>query len=326
MVQLPPELIKSFELLLTTPIPIISLAISLRILPIILFASMGELVTEKSGVLNLGIEGIMLIGAFTAYMVTVTYGDPLVGLLAAVLLGLATSLFFSYIAVVLGVNQATAGLGLWLFGLGVTGALYNSMAPVGVSAKTLGSPLSVSSVTAILGSREAAELVISLTSPLVVISLALVPITYFFLGKTLWGLVVASVGEDPASADALGIGVNRIRFLATVYGGVMASVAGAYLSISYLGDFRHGMTAGRGFMALAMIYAGNWDPLRTFIASLALSYIDALQLSIASNSLELARRYYFFNMVPYIAVILLILILGRRAKPPAALMKPFRKP
>jgi len=324
-VQLPPELIKSLELLITTPILLISLAISLRILPTILFASMGELVTEKSGVLNLGIEGIMLVGAFTAYMVTVAYGDPLAGLLAAILSGLVISIFFSYIAVVLGVNQAAAGLGLWLFGLGVTGALYNSMAPVGVSVKTLGSPLSVSSITPILGSREVAELVVSLTSPLVVVSLALVPITYIFLRKTLWGLTVTSVGEDPASADAIGINVNRVRILATIYGGIMASIAGAYLSISYLGDFRHGMTAGRGFMALAMIYAGNWDPVRTFIASLALSYIDALQLSIASSSLELARRYYFFNMIPYIAVILIILVLGRRAKPPSALMKPFKK-
>ncbi|MEM2203667.1 MAG: ABC transporter permease [Sulfolobales archaeon] len=323
--QLPPELIKSLELLITTPILLISLAISLRILPTILFASMGELVTEKSGVLNLGIEGIMLVGAFTAYMVTVAYGDPLAGLLAAILSGLVISIFFSYIAVVLGVNQAAAGLGLWLFGLGVTGALYNSMAPVGVSVKTLGSPLSVSSITPILGSREVAELVVSLTSPLVVVSLALVPITYIFLRKTLWGLTVTSVGEDPASADAIGINVNRVRILATIYGGIMASIAGAYLSISYLGDFRHGMTAGRGFMALAMIYAGNWDPVRTFIASLALSYIDALQLSIASSSLELARRYYFFNMIPYIAVILIILVLGRRAKPPSALMKPFKK-
>ena len=323
--QLPPELIKSLELLLTTPILLVSLAISLRILPTILFASMGELVTEKSGVLNLGIEGIMLVGAFTAYMVTLAYGDPLVGLLAAIFSGLVISIFFSYIAVVLGVNQAAAGLGLWLFGLGVTGALYNSMAPVGVSVKTLGSPLSVGSIAPILGSREVAELVVSLTSPLVVVSLALVPITYIFLRKTLWGLTVTSVGEDPASADAIGINVNRVRILATIYGGIMASIAGAYLAISYLGDFRHGMTAGRGFMALAMIYAGNWDPLRTFIASLALSYIDALQLSIASSSLELARRYYFFNMIPYIAVILLILILGRRSKPPSALMKPFKK-
>jgi ABC-type uncharacterized transport system permease subunit len=325
-VQLPPELIKSLELLITTPILLVSLAISLRILPTILFASMGELVTEKSGVLNLGIEGIMLVGAFTAYMVTVAYGDPLVGLLAAILSGLVISVFFSYIAVVLGVNQAAAGLGIWLFGLGVTGALYNSMAPVGVSVKTLGSPLSVSSIAPILGSREVAELVVSLTSPLVVVSLALVPITYIFLRKTLWGLTVTSVGEDPASADAIGINVNRVRILATIYGGIMASIAGAYLSISYLGDFRHGMTAGRGFMALAMIYAGNWDPVRTFIASIALSYIDALQLSIASSSLELARRYYFFNMIPYIAVILIILVLGRRAKPPSALMKPFKKP
>ncbi|GAY26101.1 hypothetical protein ATG_13040 [Desulfurococcaceae archaeon AG1] len=324
--QLPPELIKSLELLITTPILLVSLAISLRILPTILFASMGELVTEKSGVLNLGIEGIMLVGAFTAYMVTVAYGDPLVGLLAAILSGLVISVFFSYIAVVLGVNQAAAGLGIWLFGLGVTGALYNSMAPVGVSVKTLGSPLSVSSIAPILGSREVAELVVSLTSPLVVVSLALVPITYIFLRKTLWGLTVTSVGEDPASADAIGINVNRVRILATIYGGIMASIAGAYLSISYLGDFRHGMTAGRGFMALAMIYAGNWDPVRTFIASIALSYIDALQLSIASSSLELARRYYFFNMIPYIAVILIILVLGRRAKPPSALMKPFKKP
>lgn len=133
------------------------------------------------------------------------------------------------------------------------------------------------------------------------------------------------MGEDPASADAIGVNVNKIRIMATVYGGLMASLAGAYLSISYLGDFRYGVTAGRGFIALAMIYAGNWDPVRTFIASLALSYIDALQLSIASSSLELARRYYFFNMVPYIAVILLILILGRNAKPPSALTKPFKK-
>lgn len=324
--MIPPELLKTLELLATPSILAVSLAVSIRLLPAILYASMGELITEKSGVLNLGVEGIMLIGAFTAFIVTQRYGDPLAGLLAAMAIGSLASMAYAYMAVALGVNQAVAGLGLWLFGLGTTGVLYFTTTQVGVSVKTLGSPLSVSDIARVVGYREAAELLISITNPLVIASLALVPATYFVLRKTVLGLMIEAAGEDPIAADALGVNVQRVRIISTVYGGTMAALAGAYLSISYLGDFRYGMTAGRGFMALAMIYAGSWNPLRTFIASLFLSYVDALQLSIASSSLELARRYYFFNMIPYIAVIILIIILGRRARPPAGLMKPFKKP
>jgi simple sugar transport system permease protein len=324
--MIPPELVKTLELLATPSILAVSLAVSLRLLPVILYASMGELITEKSGVLNLGVEGIMLIGAFAAFIVTQRYGDPLAGLLIAIAIGSLVSMAYAYMAVALGVNQAVAGLGLWLFGLGTTGVLYFTASQVGVSVKTLGSPLSVSDIARVVGYREAAELLVSITNPLVIASLALVPATYLVLRKTVVGLMIEAAGEDPMAADALGINVQRVRIISTIYGGTMAALAGAYLSISYLGDFRYGMTAGRGFMALAMIYAGSWDPLRTFIASLFLSYVDALQLSIASSSLDLARRYYFFNMIPYIAVIILIIILGRRARPPAGLMKPFKKP
>jgi len=325
MIQMPPELVLALQQLVNPAILLAALAVSLRILPIILYASMGELVAERSGVVNLGVEGLMLIGAFTAYMATIAYGTPLAGLAIALIIGCIVSLAFAYIAVILGVNQAVAGLGLWLFGLGITGILYNAFAPVGLSVSTIKSPLDVEGIYMATGYREAAELVVALTNPLVVVSIAIALALYVIARKTRWGLALTAVGEDPWSADALGVNVYRVRILATVFGGVLAALAGAYLSVSYLGDFRYGFTAGRGFMAIAMVYAGNWDPLRAFIASAVLSYIDALQLGIASSTLELARRYYFFNMIPYIAVILLVVILGRRARPPAALMKHFKK-
>jgi len=325
MTPVPPELAMALQQLVNPAILLAALAVSIRLLPILLYASMGELLAEKSGVVNLGVEGLMLLGAFTAYMATIAYGSPLVGLGMALLVGIIASLAFAYIAVVLGVNQAVAGLGMWLFGLGITGILYNALAPVGVSVSTIRSPLEVEAVYRAIGYREAAELVVALTNPLVIASIALVPVLYMVIRMTRWGLALTAAGEDPWAADANGVNVYRVRILAVVLGGALAALSGAYLSISYLGDFRYGFTAGRGFMAIAMVYAGNWDPVRAFIASAVLSYIDALQLGIASSTLELARRYYFFNMVPYIAVILLVVILGRRARPPAALMKHFKK-
>ncbi len=325
MTQLPPELLKALEMLVNPTILIVAFAVSLRLLPILLFTSLGELIAEKSGVVNLGVEGIMLFGAFTAYIVTIATGDPFAGLGSAIAMGTLVTAVFAYTAVILGINQAVAGLGIWLLGLGLTGVLYTTVAPIGATVSTIKSPLDVDTLISYVGSREAAELLVSLTNPLVVVSIAIVPATHIFLIKTRWGLVVSSVGEDPLSSDALGINVARVRFLSTLYGGILASISGAYLSISYLGDFRYGVTAGRGFMALAMVYAGNWDPVRTFLSAALLSFIDALQLAIASSSIELARRYYFFNMIPYIAVILLVLILGRKARPPSGLMKHFRK-
>lgn len=326
----PPELLRALELLAAPSVILTALAVSLRIAPVTLMASIGEVFAERSGVVVLGLEGLMLFGAFSGFAVASLTGDPWLGIFSAAALGILLSLLYALLVVVLGLDQAVVGLGFWLLGLGLTDVIFKALQAripgFGSPLKNpLGGLVDQGVLERISPSPEVASLLAALSNPFVILSLAMIPTAHLILNKTLPGARLKAVGEDPRAAESLGIGVVRIRIAALAACGVLASLSGAYLSISYLNDFRVGLTAGRGFIALAMVYAGNWSPLRSSAAILLYAFVDALQLVIASNDLALARRYYFFNMIPYIFVILLLPLLGRRARPPAALMKPYRK-
>ena len=293
---------------------------TLKLVPAILFASLGELVAEKSGVLNLGVEGLMLMAAFTAFGATYVTGNPWLGILAAMGVSVLLSLLFSVFAINLRVNQVVIGLGLWLFGLGLSDTLYRAFFAIGTTPTVpIIGDISIPYLTSIpvIGRLLFGQ------NPLVYISLASVPVVAVFLGRTNLGMKIAAVGEHPRAAETMGIDVYKIRYIAVIIGAAFAGVSGAYFTISLLSTFILNITFSRGFIALAMIYFGKWRPYRLLVPLLIFSFADSLQLGLQGVGVPI--KYFFLNMLPYITIVALIPILGRRAEAPAALMEPYKK-
>jgi simple sugar transport system permease protein len=293
---------------------------TLKLVPAILFASLGELVAEKSGVLNLGVEGLMLMAAFTAFGATYVTGNPWLGILAAMGVSVLLSLLFSVFAINLRVNQVVIGLGLWLFGLGLSDTLYRAFFAIGTTPTvSIIGDMSIPYLTSIpvIGRLLFGQ------NPLVYISLASVPVVAVFLGRTNLGMKIAAVGEHPRAAETMGIDVYKIRYIAVIIGAAFAGVSGAYFTISLLSTFILNITFSRGFIALAMIYFGKWRPYRLLVPLLIFSFVDSLQLGLQGVGVPI--KYFFLNMFPYITIVALIPILGRRAEAPAALMEPYKK-
>lgn len=293
---------------------------TLKLVPAILFASLGELVAEKSGVLNLGVEGIMLMAAFTAFDVTYMTGNPWLGILGAIGVSLILGLVFSFFAVNLRVNQVVIGLGLWLFGLGLSDTLYRAFFAVGTTPTV---PIIGDMNIPVLTSIPVIGRIFFDQNPLVYISIALIPVVAFFLSKTNLGMKITAVGENPRAAETMGVDVYKIRYLAVLIGAAFAGVGGAYFTISLLSTFILNVTFGKGFIALAMIYFGKWKPYRIFLPLIIFSFVDSLQLGVQAIGVPI--KYFFLNMIPYITIIALIPILGRHAEAPAALMEPYKK-
>lgn len=293
---------------------------TLKLVPAILFVSLGELVAEKSGVLNLGVEGIMLMAAFTAFDVTYMTGNPWLGILGAIGVSLILGLVFSFFAVNLRVNQVVIGLGLWLFGLGLSDTLYRAFFAVGTTPTV---PIIGDMNIPVLTSIPVIGRIFFDQNPLVYISIALIPVVAFFLSKTNLGMKITAVGENPRAAETMGVDVYKIRYLAVLIGAAFAGVGGAYFTISLLSTFILNVTFGKGFIALAMIYFGKWKPYRLFLPLIIFSFVDSLQLGVQAIGVPI--KYFFLNMIPYITIIALIPILGRRAEAPAALMEPYKK-
>jgi len=293
---------------------------TLKLVPAILFVSLGELIAEKSGVLNLGVEGIMLMAAFTAFDVTYLTGNPWLGILGAIGVSLILGLVFSFFAVNLRVNQVVIGLGLWLFGLGLSDTLYRAFFAVGTTPTV---PIIGDMNIPVLTSIPVIGRIFFDQNPLVYISIALIPVVAFFLSKTNLGMKITAVGENPRAAETMGVDVYKIRYLAVLIGAAFAGVGGAYFTISLLSTFILNVTFGKGFIALAMIYFGKWKPYRLFLPLIIFSFVDSLQLGVQAIGVPI--KYFFLNMIPYITIIALIPILGRRAEAPAALMEPYKK-
>lgn len=302
------------EQIITPEFAVASLTLIFRESPTILFASMGEIVTEKSGVLNLGVEGLMLIGAFTSFTIAVFTGNNWLGAMSGILVAMIVGLLFAFLSINLGVNQVVAGLAIWLFGLGATAVLLLNYFFI-PSAFPLGVP-----------SIHILEDVFYGQNVLVLAAFLMVPATSYFLNRTSLGLRIRAVGENPRAADTMGISVYKMRYTATLIGAALAGLAGSYFTIGLNGIFTTsggGITRGLGFIAIAFIYFARWSPYRVlmplFIYEFVVSFARQLQY------IGLTRLYYFLDMFPYIAIVVLIPMLGRRAIGPAALMQAYRK-
>jgi simple sugar transport system permease protein len=293
---------------------------TLKFIPAILLASLGELVAEKSGVVNLGVDGLMLMGAFTAFAVTYVTGNPWLGVVGAIGSSIILGLMFAFFAINLRVNQVVVGLGLWLFGLGLSDTLFRGFFAIGTTPTV---PMINEIRIPYLSSIPVIGRLFFGQNPLVYISVLLIPVVALFLSKTNLGMRITAVGENPRAAETMGVNVYRLRYLAVLIGAAFAGAGGAYYTITLLGTFILNITFGRGFIALAMIYFAKWKPYRILLPLLIFSFVDSLQLGV--QTLNVPIKYFFLNMIPYITIVALIPILGRHAEGPAALMEPYKK-
>jgi len=298
---------------------------TLSLSPLILFACMGEIIAEKSGVADLGIEGIMLMSAFVTFAIDILTRSPWLGILAGVSVGVVMGAFYGYLAIGVYLDQIASGLSLYLFGLGFSYVLF-----VVLSNKYAGTfPNFINIGTIYVPGLSALPIigrVLFQQNVLVYVALALVPTTAYFLQRTRIGLQIRAVGENPRAADTMGINVKRVRFEAILIGTFLAALAGAYFEIGYLQTFQFDIIMGRGFVALVMVYFSNWNPYKALVAALGFEAVNATQteiVSLAGPSLQLSST--LFNILPYLFVLALIPIMGRRARAPKYMLVPYRK-
>jgi len=302
------------------------LAASLPLTMPILFASIGEVYAEKSGVLNMGIEGVMSISAFVSLWVTFTTGSYVYGLLVALVVGLGMGLLHSFATVRIGINQLIAGLMIYFVALSLGDFAY-----VVVTKTTYLHVLPISPVRIpILSNLPVVGPIIFSQNILVYASFALALVLGFILYKTTWGLKIRAVGESPEAADSAGINVNLVRHLCVILGGTLAGLAGASLVLGYLGLYATGDTlvAGRGWIAIVVVIFARWSPYK----AIAGAWLFGLGYSIAAifigsgvfSSLGTASGY-FFLAIPYIFAIVFILLFHRGTKSPSSLTVPYKR-
>jgi general nucleoside transport system permease protein len=281
----------------------------------ILFAALGEQIAERSGVLNLGVEGMMLMGAFTGFIGTYFTGNIFIGLLLAISGPALMAALMAFMSVSLRTNQLVAGLAIWLLGVGLTSLLYRLIfGVVTIAPKIREIPpidIPILSHIPVLGP------ILFQYDSLVYLAFLLVPVSQIFIFKTNLGLKIRTVGENPKQADALGVNVYRIRYLAVIIGGALAGIGGSYLALVTTGNFLENITAGQGWIALAVVIFGRWKPLWIVCGALIFGMVDAFQLGLQAIGTPIPSE--FLLMLPYILPIAIMAGLYKRSAAPAAL-------
>lgn len=294
----------------------------IRIATPLLLATMGELLTERSGVLNLGIEGTMLLGAMTGFTAAFFSGSLAVGLLAAMLTGALAGLLMAGLTVALGVSQHVSGIGTTLLLSGLALFLYRMIfgeQPVPPSIVPLeNAPLPGLSAIPVLGPALFDQSVVTYAA------LLSVPAMAWLLYRTRWGLNLRTVGENPRAADTAGVSVPLVRTQALVIGGALMGLAGAYLTIDQFNAFTFGVVSGRGWVCIALVVFGLWSPWRAAGGALLFGLLEALQLRLQTSNL-LHVPYEVFLMLPFVLTIVAMAVVSRNARAPAALLIPFRR-
>jgi ABC-type uncharacterized transport system permease subunit len=291
---------------------------SIRLATPYLYAAIGETFGQRSGVLNLGVEGMMLIGAFSAYYVVYNTGSLIAGVLIALLVGAIMGLAMAFISVTLQAEQGISGIGVFLFGLGLSELLFQFT--LGDKEMRLIDGFPKLEFPILTDLPVVGEIFFN-QNLLVYLAFALVPVTWFVFNRTTLGLKIRAVGQNPQAADALGISVARIRYLTVTLGGMLASMAGASLSIALENIFQQNMTAGKGFIAVALVYFGAWRPVGVLAGVMLFSFVNALQLWVSTKGIDIPAEYA--SMAPYVLTILALVIASQRIDQPAALSKPF---
>jgi ABC-type uncharacterized transport system permease subunit len=286
----------------------------------ILLPALGEAIAERSGVQNLGVEGMMLMGALFGYIIDIQTQNIVLAFAAAMLAAVALALIHAVLSITLRANQIVSGLAVTLFGSGLTAFIgkpfVGAQAPVVLSRVALPGLSQIPVLGQILFTQDA----------IVYLTFVLVPLTWYFVYRTRPGLNLRAIGENPATADAMGVGVLSRRYLYTLVGGALAGLGGAYLSLAYTPTWVEGMTAGRGWIAVGLVAFGTWDPLRVMAGAYLFGFVDGFQLRI--QGLGSSVPSFFLNMLPYLFAILVVSLssgerLQRRLGVPRALGLPY---
>lgn len=275
------------------------------------FTAVGETYGERAGVINIGLEGLMLIGAVVAYAVTFASGSIWLGVLAAGLAAMVFGVLFGVVTITLGANQIVAGAALNLVGLGLSSFIYRGF--FGTITDRAIQPLEAVKIP-FLSQIPVLGPVLFEQNLLVYAALLLAPLAALVLNRTMLGLAIRSVGEHPKATATAGLSVIGLRYGAVAFGALLAGIGGAYLSVAYANQFVENMVAGRGFIALAIVVFGRWSPLGALWASLLFGFTFALQLRLQAANIQIA--YQFLQILPYVATIVaMILLRGQSAQP-----------
>ena len=299
------------------------LAAMVRIATPLLLATLGEMLSERAGVLNLGIEGIMLIGAMSGFTATYFTGSLWLGVAAAVATGMIFAALHALLTVSFGLSQHVSGIGVTLLATGLAFFVYRLV--FGQQAH----PPSVQPFATVpipgLSSLPVLGPVLFDQYALVYVAFLLVPLLHLVLKHTPWGLSVVMAGESPHAAESAGVSVAVRRWQAVVLGGGLMGAAGAFLSIGQFNAFTFGVVNGRGWVAIALVVFGQWRPWRCAAGALLFAVIDALQLRLQASNLGQHVPYEAFLILPFVLTIVAMASVSRNAVAPAALLKPFRK-
>lgn len=304
--------------LLTLQVIVGMLGSGIRLATPYLYAAIGETFGQRSGVLNLGVDGIMLLGAFAAFYAVFTTNSLVLGVLAAMFVGGLMGLLMAFISVTLQAEQGISGIGIFLFGLGMSDLLFQ---------RTLGSVETVSGFRPldipILSDIPILGEILFQHNLMVYGAYLLVPLAWFILNRTTIGLKIKAVGENPEAADSLGVSVAGVRYATVTFGGILSGIAGASLSIALLNVFQQNMTAGLGFIAVALVYFGGWRPVGVLFGALLFSTVQALQNWVQTLGIPIPSEVAV--MMPYVLTIVVLVFAVQRVGQPAALTKVYER-
>jgi simple sugar transport system permease protein len=293
----------------------------LRVSTPILIASLGELVGELSGVINLGLEGIMLAGAFSGFCLCYFFDSAVLGIIGALFTGAILGLTMAFLSIRLKTNQIVTGFGLWILCQGLVGFAFRKIFGVVIKPPSIpgliDTPIPVLSSIPLLGETFFSQ------NAIVYFSWLLVVCIFFILKYTSWGLRIKAVGESPAVAEAAGINYALVRYSAVAFGGAMAGLAGAYLTLGVLHFFTDGMIAGLGFISVAVVFFSRWRPFWAMIGAVVFAASSALQYRL--QAIEFPLPYQILLMLPYLVTILFLILFVRGESAPASLGEAYEK-
>ncbi len=296
-------------------------AATLRMATPLIIATIGETFAERSGILNLGIAGMMLFGALSGFITTYFTKSLWLGVLIATLSGLIFGWFMAFLTVTLGLNQHVSGLGITFFASGLSYYTYRAV---------IGSPSVPPTIKAFTTLKIPLLWKIPILGPiffnqyaLTYIALLIVPLAGYIIYKTTFGLSLRAVGENPEAADAVGVNVYKIRYTSMMIAGALAGLSGAFFTLAEFNMFLYDITGGRGWVAIALVIFANWIPSRVLWGALLFGSIDALGLRLQGTAINIPFQVYL--SLPYIFTIIALIFTARNASYPAALLKPYRR-
>ncbi len=300
------------------------LAITLSAGTSLVYATIGEIYTERSGILNLGLEGMMLMGAVTAFATAYHTGSLFLAVLLAMLVGMILALIHAFLSITMHANQVVSGLSITLFGTGLASFMGQRLGPESNGFNLSGMSAVKFTRTQVEGIGEIPIIgAVFNQDPLTYIVYLLIPVSWYFMYKTKYGLNLRSVGENPQTADAMGLNVTKIRYLYTIFGGMLVGLGGAHLSLAYTPGWTENITGGRGWIVIALVIFSMWNPSRAILGAILFGGINAVQFRLQASGTDIPSAY--LNMAPYIATVLVLVLVtvweshNRKVGPPDAL-------